>query len=75
MLSEVREAGVQSHGILVVQGHQWHWGHEQGSWAGAQAPAGAEGAQIRAGCKGSERKAWSSLQGGKRGVEQLPRSM
>lgn len=41
----------------------------------SEALAGAEGAQIRAGCKGTERKAWSSLQGGNRGLEQLPRSM
>lgn len=40
---------------------------------GSEAPAEAEGAQIRAGCKDTERKAWSSLQGGKRGLEQLPR--
>ena len=42
---------------------------------GSEAQAGAEGAQIRAGCEGTERKAWSSLEGGKRGLEQPARSM
>jgi len=36
---------------------------------------GPEGTQIRAGCEGAERKAWSSLEGGKRGLEQPVRSM
>lgn len=42
---------------------------------GLEEQVGAEGTQIRAGCEGVERKAWSSLEGGKRELEQLVRSM
>lgn len=42
---------------------------------GSEEQAGAEGAHIRAGCEATERKAWSSLEGGKRGLEQPARSV
>lgn len=50
-------------------------GHVGRRGRGLEEQVGAEGTQIRAGCEGVERKAWSSLEGGKRGSEQLVRSM
>lgn len=50
-------------------------GHAGQRGRGLEEQAGAAGTQIRAGCEGAERKAWSSLEGGKRGLEQPVRSM
>lgn len=69
--AELRCGGLQRRG----REERWQCLCRMMACRGLEAQAGAEGAQIRASCEGAERKAWSSLEGGKRGLEQPARSM